>query len=97
MPKSSFSSVLPLAYLLGLKESRGGTPDIPNLYKHISIDKIIPMAANIQLVFYRPTTIEGGDILVKFLLNEDGTSIPIKTDCAPYYHWTDVKAFLAKI
>jgi hypothetical protein len=55
------------------------------------------MAANIQLVFYRPTTIEGGDILVKFLLNEDGTSIPIKTDCAPYYHWTDVKAFLAKI
>ena len=91
------SSVLPLAYLLGLKEARGGTPDIPNLYKHISIDKIIPMAANIQLVFYRPTTIEGGDILVKFLLNENETSIPIKTDCAPYYHWTDVKAFLAKI
>ena len=91
------SSVLPLAYLLGLKEARGGTPDIPNLYKHISIDKIIPMAANIQLVFYRPTTIEGGDILVKFLLNENETSIPVKTDCAPYYHWTDVKAFLAKI
>ena len=33
------------------------------------------------------------DILVKFLLNENETSIPIKTDCAPYYHWSDVKRF----
>ena len=85
------SSVLPLAYLMGLKEAMGATTDIENLYKTISIDKLIPMAANIQLVFYRK---EGSDdVLVKFLLNENETSIPVKTDCAPYYHWQDVKKY----
>lgn len=86
------SSVLPLAYLLGLKEAMGGTTDIQNLYKYISIDKIIPMAANIQMVFYRKT--DAKDVLVKFLLNENETTIPVKTDCEPYYRWTDVKDFL---
>ena len=88
------SSVLPLSWLLGLKEARGGKADIPNIYKYISIDKIIPMAANIQMIFYRK---EGSDdVLVKFLLNENETSIPaLKTDCAPYYHWQDVRALYA--
>ena len=85
------SSVLPLAYLLGLKEAIGARTDIENLHKYVSIDKIIPMAGNIQMVFYRK---EGSDdVLVKFLLNENETSIPVKTDVAPYYHWKDVKAF----
>jgi hypothetical protein len=49
------------------------------------------MAANIQLVFYRK---EGSDdVLVKFLFNENETSIPVATDCAPYYHWADVKRY----
>ena len=89
------SSVLPLAYLLGLKEAKGGTTDIPNLYKYISIDKIIPMAANIQMVFYCK---EGSDdVLVKFLLNENETTLPdVKTDCSPYYHWRDLKAYYRK-
>jgi len=85
------SSVLPLAYLLGLKEAMGGRADIKNLYKYISIDKIIPMAANIQMVFYRRQGSD--DVLVKFLLNENETTIPVKTDCAPYYHWNDVKNY----
>jgi hypothetical protein len=96
------SSVLPLAYLIGLKETQGlpaasmqsGRNDPANVYKYVSIDKIIPMAGNIQLVFYRK---EGSDdILVKFLLNENETSIPVKTDCAPYYHWSDVKRYWAE-
>lgn len=89
------SSVLPLAYLLGLKEAKGGKADIPNLYKYISIDKIIPMAANIQMVFYRK---EGSDdVLVKFLLNENETTLPdVKTDCSPYYHWRDLRAYYRK-
>lgn len=87
------SSVLPLTYLMGLKEAMGATPDIENLYKKISVDKLIPMAANIQLVFYRKDGSD--DILVKFLLNENETSIPVRTDVAPYYHWEDVKAFWA--
>ena len=86
------SSVLPLTYLMGFREAMGGTPDIPNLHKHISIDKIIPMAANIQLVFYRK--VGSDDILVKCLLNENETTIPaLKTDCPPYYHWADVRNY----
>lgn len=85
-------SILPLTYLMGIKEAMGGTQDIKNLYKHISIDKLIPMAANLQLVFYLKDGSD--DILVKFLLNENETSIPaVKTDVAPYYHWEDVKAY----
>ena len=88
------SSVLPLAYLLGLKEARGGKADIAHLYQYISIDKIIPMAANIQMIFYRK---EGSDdVLVKFLLNENETSVPMKTDCYPYYHWKDVREQIKK-
>ena len=85
------SSVLPLTYLLGIKEAMGADTNLENLYKKISLDKLIPMAANIQLVFYRKDGSD--DILVKFLLNENETSIPVKTDVAPYYHWTDVKRY----
>jgi hypothetical protein len=49
------------------------------------------MAGNIQLVFFRKPGSE--DILVKFLMNENETSIPLSTDCYPYYHWTDVERF----
>ena len=84
-------SLLPLAYLMGIKEAMGADKDIENLYKKISIDKLIPMAANIQLVFYRKDGSD--DVLVKFLLNENETSIPVKTDVAPYYHWSDVKRY----
>lgn len=86
-------AVLPLTYLMGLKEAMGarGT-DLENQYKTLSIDKIIPMAANIQMVFYRKEGSE--DILVKFLLNENETTLPgIKTRQAPYYRWADVKAY----
>lgn len=86
------SSVLPLAYILGMKEAMGATADLSNLYKHISIDKIIPMAANIQMVFYRN---DDCDVLVKFLLNENETTLPgLKSKTAPYYRWSDVREYL---
>ena len=70
-----------------------------DLHNHFSIFRLIPMAANIQLVFYRKTAPEpaegpaSGDILVKFLMNETETSIPLATDCYPYYHWSDVEPY----
>lgn len=89
------SSVLPLTYLLGLKEAVGASTDIKNLYKSCSIDKIIPMAANIQIIFYRKDGSE--DILVKFLLNENETTVPaLKPATGPYYHWKDVRTYLTR-
>jgi hypothetical protein len=35
-------------------------------------------------------------VLVKVLLNEVEATLPIPTDCAPYYHWTDFRQFCLK-
>ena len=85
------SVVLPFAFILGFQEAIGATDDMENLHRRFSIIRLIPMAANVQLVFFRK---EGSDdILVKFLMNENETSIPLRTDCYPYYHWSDVERY----
>lgn len=85
------SVVLPLAFIFGFREAIGATDDMENLHLSFSIFRLIPMAANIQLVFFRK---EGSDdILVKFLMNENETSIPLHTDCYPFYHWADVEPY----
>ena len=55
--------------------------------------KITPMATNLQFVFYRN---KANDVLVKVLLNEDESTLPIKSDVAPYYHWNDFKEYCLK-
>ena len=52
-----------------------------------------PMAANIQLVFFRPRKGRSGDTLVKVLLNGEEAHLG---DLAgfPYYRWDDVRAYL---
>ena len=85
------SAVLCFAYVLGFPEATGATDDMENLHTQFSIFRIIPMAGNIQLVFFRKA--RSKDILVKFLLNENETAIPISTDCYPYYHWSDVQKY----
>ena len=85
------STVLPFAYILGLKEAIGGTDDMDDLHNHFALFRLIPMAANIQLIFFRKQGSD--DILVKFLMNENETSIPIATDCYPFYHWRDAEAY----
>ncbi len=85
------SILTPLAFLLHLNGCDAVTDDFANLYKHWANFQITPMAANIQLIFYRKAGSK--DILVKFLLNEKEKSIPVKTDMAPYYHWKDVEAY----
>lgn len=59
----------------------------------------IPMAANIQIVFYRPYgSVDAEDVLVKVLLNERETTLPLGRDSGPYYKWTDFrKYYLNKI
>ena len=42
--------VLPFAFVLGFQEALGGTDDMENLHRYFSIFRLIPMAANIQLV-----------------------------------------------
>lgn len=52
------------------------------------MDVIIPMAANLQMVFYKN---DNGKVLVKFLHNEREIRLPISSRYAPYYDWEEVK------
>jgi len=85
------SVVLPFSFILGVKEAIGGTDDMENLHNHFALFRLIPMAGNIQIIFFRKQGSD--DILVKFLMNENETSVPLKTDCYPFYHWKDVDAY----
>lgn len=51
---------------------------------------LIPMAGNIQLVFYRNAD---GDVLVKCLLNEQERRLPAKPVSGPYYRWSDLRQY----
>lgn len=57
---------------------------------------VFPMASNIQLVFYRRNTADS-DVVFKVLLNEQEVLLPIQTDIAPYYHWSDFRRYYLKM
>ncbi len=91
------SCVMPLVGLLNLNGYGDTIDNLENLddngwYNY----RIYPMACNVQFIFYKPSkgSLDGADILVKVLLNEDEATLPIATDQAPYYHWKDVRAYL---
>ncbi|MBR5117574.1 MAG: histidine acid phosphatase [Muribaculaceae bacterium] len=83
------SVVLPLVCLMGLNGMDYDTTDITTLADHWRSYEVFPMAANVQMILYRKPGSD--DILVKILLNEHEATLPIATDCAPYYHWLDVR------
>lgn len=55
---------------------------------------MIPMASNLQIVFYRSR--KGGDVLVKFLYQEQEKKIKgLEPVSGPYYRWDDFKKAMA--
>ena len=97
--------VMPLACLLELDNCGMAVENLDELDTYWRNYRIFPMGCNIQLVFYRPiqkvkkgkaigkTPTTGEDILVKALLNERETYLPIKTDNWPYYKWQDLRLY----
>lgn len=85
------SVLLPFAFILGVDEAIHATDDMENLHNSFALFRLIPMAGNVQWVFFKKQGSD--DVLVKFLMNENETSIPITTDCYPYYHWKDVESY----
>ena len=83
--------VLPLACLLELDDCNFQSNEenhIADIWRNYHI---IPMACNIQFVFFRKKG--NNDILVKVMLNEKEVKLPIKSNIAPFYHWKDVKIY----
>ena len=85
------SVVLPLCCLMGLNGADYRTTDLDNLDKYWQTYKIFPMAANLQFVYFRKAGSD--DILLLPLLNEREATLPVSTDVAPYYHWSDVRDY----
>lgn len=87
------STVLPFVCLLNINGFGNPRLGLDNLDKEgWASYRVFPMACNVQFIFYRSA--KHNDILVKILLNEEEATLPVKTDCAPYYHWNDVRAYM---
>lgn len=85
-------NVVPLAALMALEGCDARIENHDDFYKGWCDWKVAPMAANIQLIFFRNPK-QPGKVLVKILHNEKETKIPVETDSWPYYDWNDVRDF----
>lgn len=85
--------VLPLTCLLELDGFGLKTDNLESLERKGWLNyKIFPMGANIQFVFYRKN-LQDKDVLVKILLNENETTLPVKSNMEPYYKWSEVRDY----
>ena len=87
------SVLLPLVCLMGLNGMDYKTTDLEEVADNWQCYKVFPMAGNVQWIFYKKPGSD--DILIKFLLNEHEATLGnnVATDCFPYYHWADVRAY----
>lgn len=80
------TAILPLAGLMELNIANAQVKDLSKLHEQWTDFKIIPMAANLQMIFYRgsrgskPGAVSTKPILVKFLYNEREVTAPIPCD-----------------
>ena len=67
------------------------------------MDRIVPMAANLQIVFYKSLKSDGNtadNVLVKLILNENDEAMPLEIqpwregENGNVYRWTDVKNYM---
>lgn len=85
--------LLPLVCLIGVNGFDFSTDNLDELEGHgWWCSSVFPMAGNLQFIFYRSNP-KDKDVLVKVLLNEVEATLPISTDCAPYYHWADFRQY----
>ncbi len=85
--------LLPLVCLLGINGYDLETTNLDEIEKRgWWSSSVFPMGGNVQFVFYRSSPADR-DVLFKVLLNEQEATLPIRTDCAPYYHWKDFRRY----
>lgn len=88
------SCIVPLLGLMKVDGCYGSTDDPYELHTVYADYKISPMAANLQMIFFRD---KKGEIIVKFLLNEREVGIPVETDIYPFYRWVETREYFNKI
>lgn len=86
--------VVPLTTLMDLNGYGRKINDFSEVESFWNLYDITPMAANVQMIFYRP---KGGknytadDVLVKVLLNEKEVTLPATPVNGPYYRWSELR------
>ena len=103
------AALLPLSALMQLSVANAKVSDLSKLHEQWNDFKIIPMAANLQMIFYKAPN---KPVLVKILYNEIEQTLPVpcgvsdqrretrnERNCpaAPYYRWDDVREFYNNI
>ncbi|MCD7710747.1 MAG: histidine phosphatase family protein [Porphyromonadaceae bacterium] len=86
-------NVSPLLALMQIENYNVAVRNPYDVYTAWCDFKAVPMAANIQLIFFQKENGSSEDILVKILHNEKEVHIPIETDLFPFYKWNDVERF----
>ena len=89
------TGLMPLASLMQLEGTIAPSGDLTELYKYVCDYKIVPMAGNLQMIFYRSP--KSSDILVKVLLNEREVKLPLQSNIAPYYKWSEVEKYYRNV
>ena len=84
------TALLPLMCFMRL-DNFGAVVDDPEKVKNYWRSDFIPMAANLQLIFYRSR--KSADILVKVLYNGREASLPLSEAAPSFYRWTEFKAY----
>lgn len=87
-------NVIPLVAFLGIECGRIVTDDYANVSRYWQCNRVTPMAANIQLVFYRN---RAGEVLVKVMHNECEQVLEAsvgKPISGVYYRWSDLRSYL---
>ena len=80
------SGLLPMCCLLGVEGFPSYTID--EAHKNWNMAEVVPMCANLQMVFYQGKD----DILVRIMLNEKVAKIPAMTPVhGIYYRWSDIR------
>lgn len=90
-------NVIPLVALMQIENCNVAVSDPAEVYKVWSDFKVVPMAANVQIVFFRKAKGSADDILVKIMHNEHEVHIPVTTDMFPYYKWSDVESYYREL
>ncbi len=86
-------NVIPLVALMHIENLAVAASDPYQLYKVWSDFKVVPMAGNVQIIFFRNEKGSADDILVKIMHNENEVHIPVQTDKFPFYKWSDVEHY----
>ncbi|MCM1504358.1 MAG: histidine phosphatase family protein [Muribaculum sp.] len=86
--------VYPLSVLMELDDFGQEINDLSQVEGRMNDYMLVPMATNIQMIFYRPEgSTNPDDVLVKVMLNETERRLPIEPVSGLYYSWPKLREY----